>query len=396
MLDKLETQPVDPILSLTDLAREDPRPHKLNLGVGIYVDDGGNTPIMAAVKTAERELIETQDSKAYLGARGDVRFVELLRDLVFGERLSADLGERVQGFQTAGGVGALRIGTELLVRAECPALIVGSPSWPIHAPIVAAAGMGVVWARHFDPVTHGVDFNAIAEALNRANPGDAALFHASCHNPTGADFSTGQWSELTRILVDRNIIPFIDAAYLGLGDGIDQDADGLRTMLKAIPSALVAVSCSKSFGLYRERVGALFIIGSTPEQAQIAMSNATAIARTLYSLPPDHGAAVARLVLERKELRSIWHAELAHMRKRLHMIRKDFGTRAVKAGLPLHAVAHQRGMFCLLPIEPAQVHRMRTERAIYMPESGRINLAALPLERSQYVVDAIMEAQQTR
>ncbi|MBL8549572.1 MAG: aspartate/tyrosine/aromatic aminotransferase [Hyphomonadaceae bacterium] len=392
MLEKLQPQPIDPILSLVDIVRADARAEKVDLGVGVYIDESGRTPIMAAVKAAERELLETQESKVYLGSFGDVRSTELIVQLVLGEGLCRTLGGRVRGLQAAGGVAALRLGAELIARAGAPPIVLGRPTWAIHDTIMMAGGAQVRWVEYFDPRRQAVDFDATVDALKSAPSGTPFLVHASCHNPTGADSSPAQWRELAGIVSARGLVPFVDAAYLGLGDGIDADAAGLRLMLEAAPDALVAVSGSKSFGLYRERVGALFILGRTAEVTNVAMTNATAIARTLYSVPPDHGAAIVRLVLEREDLRASWLRELDAMRLRLNAIRADFAARAERAGLPLAPVRDHRGMFSLLPLTPEQVRALRADRAIYMPESGRVNLAALHPERAQYVVDALAAA----
>ncbi len=365
----LTPQAPDPLLSLIGLFRADERAHKLDLGVGIYRDETGATPVMRAMKAAERKLVDEQPSKSYLGPEGDVGFVRLSAELAMGEQASGLIG-----VQTPGGTGALRLAIALIRLARPDATVwLGTPSWPIHANILDSVGLKTRTYRHYDPATGAVDLDALGTALNEAQAGDVVLLHACCHNPSGADLSAGQWAEVTRLVTSRGLFPLIDMAYQGLGDSLDQDAAGARQLVAAAPEALVAYSCDKNFGLYRDRVGALF---AKTAHAEATESNLHGLARVFWSMPPDHGAAAARIILEDAGLKADWQAELDQMRERLNGVRQ-----ALAAAHPLLApLARQRGMFSLLPLTPDQVARLRQDHAVYMAGSGRINLAGLTLE----------------
>ncbi len=381
MLENLKTEPPDPILSLIDVLRADKRPGKIDLGVGVYVDEYGRTPVMDAVKRAEKKLHNEQTSKAYVASAGDAGFTALVRQLVFGNALSNALGARLTGFQVAGGMAALRLGGEVLGRAGCDSAWLGEPTWAIHAPVISASGLAVRWHDYFDPLTQTLKFDAMMSALAGAKPGEAVLLHACCHNPSGADLDQAQWRALAELMHQRGLIPFIDLAYQGLGDGLEEDAAGLRIMLEAAPEAVIAVSESKTFGLYRERTGALFLLAKDEHGARVALSNGLVAARVAYSMPPDHGAAVVRTVLEDDALKRNWQRELDSMRKRIRSLRALLADRAAAAGLNLEGVRTQRGMFSMLPLTPEQTLELRAAHGVYMPENGRINIAGVSPER---------------
>lgn len=391
MLEHLKTEPPDPILSLIDMLRADKRPDKIDLGVGVYVDESGATPVMEAVKKAERKLHGWQTSKAYVASVGDVGFTALVRDLVFGPALSQALGGRMTGFQVAGGMAALRLGGEVLRRAGCESVWMGEPTWAIHAPVIGASGLAVRWHDYFDPLAQRVQFDAMMSALGAAKSGDAILLHASCHNPSGADLDQAQWRALAELVHARGLIPFIDLAYQGLGDGLEDDVAGLRLMVESAPEAVIAVSESKTFGLYRERTGALFLLAKDAQMAGAALSNALVAARVAYSMPPDHGAAVVRTVLEDEGLKRSWLRELETMRKRIKSLRTLLADRAAAAGLSLESVRAQRGMFSMLPLTPAQVMALRTQHGVYMPDNGRINIAGVSPARVDALVDRLRQ-----
>ena len=365
----LAMQPADALLGLIGLYRADMRAGKIDLGVGMFRDDAGRTPVMRAVKAAEATLLRDQESKSYLGAEGDVRFVELLAEVAFGAR-----ADRPVGIQTPGGTGALRLGAELIARSRPAATIwIGTPTWPNHAPIFREAGMTTRTHRFYDMAGEAIDFDGMIEDLREAEAGDVLLLHGCCHNPTGADFTGAQWQEIGRLCESRGLVPFIDLAYQGLGNGLEADAAGMRGLLGMVPEALVAYSCDKNFGLYRERVGALWVQSGA---AELVRSNLLALARSLWSMPPDHGAAVTRLVLEDDALRADWASELDGMRARINGLRATLA-----AGHPrLAAIADQRGMFALLPLGPAAVEALRRDHGIYMAGNGRINIAGLTLD----------------
>ena len=359
----LEHSKPDPLLSLIAEFKADPRADKIDLGVGVYQDESGITPVMEAVKRAEQDLVDTQDSKTYLGLEGDVGYVAHLAPLI--------TNAPVKGVQTPGGTGALRLASELIAHARPGARVwLGTPTWPNHEPVFKAAGLTIKTYRHYDPATLSLDFDATREALKSAQEGDIVLLHASCHNPTGADFSPGQWTELAALISLRGLVPLIDFAYQGLGRGFKEDAEGLNKVLAQVDEALLAYSCDKNFGLYRDRVGALFVMA--PDSATV-YSNVLAIARPNWSMPPDHGGAVVRIILESEELKEIWRLELDGMRARIHAIRRELA----KADPFFAPLADQNGMFGVLPLPPAKIARLKSEQGIYMAGSGRINLTGL-------------------
>lgn len=367
----LAAQPADALLGLIALYRADSRPQKIDLGVGVFRDDAGNTPVMRAVKAAEAILLETQATKSYLGAEGDAAYTALLAQILFGDRASDD---RLNGVQTPGGTGALRLGAELIARAGREAQVwIGTPTWPNHGPIFAAAGLPTRSHRFYDAAAARVDFDAMLDDVAEARAGDILLLHGCCHNPTGSALSPEQWHAVAERCAARGLIPFIDLAYQGLGDGLAEDAAATRMMLYALPTALVAYSCDKNFGLYRERVGALWVRSANGAVAELVRTNMLSLARSLWSMPPDHGAAIVRTILENDALRADWRDELGAMRARLNGLRA-----ALAATHPrLSAIADQRGMFAMLPLSPVAVAALREEHGIYMAGNGRINIAGL-------------------
>ena len=375
---RLAIQPPDALLGLIGLYRADRRPGKIDLGVGVFRDDAGRTPVMRAVKAGEAKLLRDQESKSYLGAEGDIRFVELLAEVAFGAG-----ADRPVGIQTPGGTGALRLGAELIARSRPDATVwIGTPTWPNHAPIFREAGMMIRTHRFYDVASAAIDFDGMIEDLREAKAGDVLLLHGCCHNPTGADLNSAQWQEIGLLCARRALVPFIDLAYQGLGDGLGADAAGMRGLLDMLPEALVAYSCDKNFGLYRERVGALWVQSGA---AELVRSNMLALARSLWSMPPDHGAAVTRLVLEDDALRADWVSELDAMRARINELRS-----VLAASHPrLAAIGDQRGMFALLPLTPEAVDALRRDHGIYMAGNGRINIAGLTLETVPAFVAAL-------
>jgi aromatic-amino-acid transaminase len=380
----LDTPAPDAILGLAAEFRADPRAHKIDLGVGVYRDETGRTPVMRAVKAAEARLMATQDSKSYLGLEGDMGFVERMADIVFGT--AHGLGGRLQGLQTAGGTGALRAAFDLVGRARPGARVwMGLPTWANHRPLILSAGLEVVALPFFDQATQTVDAGAMLDALSAAQPGDVVLLQGCCHNPTGAVLQLADWEALSDLVVRRGLLPIMDLAYQGLGDGLDADAASTRLMAARVPTLLVAYSCDKNFGVYRERTGALWVIGADAAEAARARAHALAVVRTMWSMPPDHGAAVVRLVLEDAALTSDWRTELDGMRARIQRVRQ-----ALAASLPLLApLGGQTGMFSLLPISLQAVEQLKTAHAIYAVPPGRINVAGLREDQVEALADAI-------
>ncbi len=361
----------DSLLALIELANADPRPEKIDVGVGVFRDSAGNTPILKVIKEAERRLWERQDTKSYLGGRGDVRFVELLRPILLGEHAG---DERIAALQTPGGCGALTLGFHLVKAANPDAQVfIGTPTWPNHGPIVRGSGLNIVEYPYYDPADRRVLFDGMMERLRSARAGDVVLLHGCCHNPTGADLSREQWAEVTRLVAERGLLPFIDIAYQGFGDGLDADAAGLRGMLDACDTVLAAQSCDKNFSVYRDRVGSLWFKTPTTAATDNAMSHVLQISREFWSMPPDHGAASVRIALDEPDLRSQWHVELDGMRERIASLRK----RLAAADPSLAYVAEQKGMFSMLPVSPQQVLELRERHAIYMADSGRFNVCGM-------------------
>lgn len=361
----------DPLIALIGMVNADPRADKIDVGVGVYRDGAGNTPILNVIKEAEKRLRETQTTKAYLGSAGDKRFAELLRPIVLGEHAKDD---RIVGLQTPGGCGALRLGFELLASANSAAQVfVGGPTWPNHPPIVRAVGLEPVEYPYYERGQGAIRFEDMLEALSSGKPGDIALLHGCCHNPTGADLSEDQWRRVAGIVIDRGLVPFVDIAYQGFGRGLDEDAFGVHLMLDSCDEVIVAQSCDKNFSVYRDRVGSLWIKTPSAEASATAMGHVYQIAREMWSMPPDHGAAAVRIVLDDPELREQWLVELRAMRERINAVRQ----RIAAADPRLAFIGRQYGMFSMLPLSREQVLKLRTDDGIYMADSGRFNVVGM-------------------
>ena len=386
LFDRLEDQKSDSLLHLIALCDADPREDKIDVGVGVYRDAAGGTPILRAVKAAERRLWETQETKAYLGSRGDVRFTELVKPIVFGAAGAAD--ERIVGVQTPGGCGALRLGADLVSKADPNARIfVGQPTWPNHGPLIECAGVAMVPHPYYDRESRSIRFDEMIEALEGGEAGDLVLLHGCCHNPTGADLSAEQWQAVAEVVARRGLVPFVDLAYQGLGNGLEADAAGTRLVVEAAEQALVAQSCDKNFGVYRERTGNLFVKGRNARQAEIILGNLVQLSRTMWSMPPDHGAAIARIVLDDPELRADWRAELDEMCARIRSLR----ARLAAFDPRLAYINEQNGMFSMLPLSEAAVLELREERGIYMANSARFNVVGLSDDNVDVFAAAVVE-----
>lgn len=383
-LSALVAQPADALLGLIALYRADRRADRIDLGVGVFRDDHGATPVMRSVKAAEAILLDGQATKSYLGAEGDTAYTDLLAAIVLGEGLARSA--RITGVQTPGGTGALRLGAELLARAKPGATVwISDPTWPNHGPIFAEAGLPVRSHRFYDVATATLHFDAMLDDLGQAASGDILLLHGCCHNPTGATLSHDQWRAIGALCESKGLLPFVDLAYQGLGDGLDEDAAAIRMLVSALPTVVLAYSCDKNFGLYRERVGALWVQASSAATAAIVRGNLLSLARSLWSMPPDHGAAVVRTILERDDLRVDWIAELAAMRQRINALRQAVAA----AHGDLAFIGRQRGMFAMLPIGPDAPTALRDSHGIYMAGNGRINLAGLTLHNIPAFVAAL-------
>ncbi|MEL7690926.1 aromatic amino acid transaminase [Citromicrobium bathyomarinum] len=375
MLERLKDTPPDALLALIAQFASDEREDKIDLGVGVYRTDDGATPVFGAIKAAEQRLWEEQDSKSYLGPEGDRGFVHALMPIIFGS--DATMGGRIEGVQTPGGTGAVRLAVALAERAGVNRVFVGTPSWPNHIPIIEDVGLEAVTFSHSNE-DGSADADALIEIVRQGREGDAVLIHACCHNPSGIDYTDEQWDAIADALANSPVLPIIDSAYQGLGTGLEEDSAGLRKVLAKVPDALIAYSCDKNFGLYRDRVGAMYAKVADPAQMGAAMSNAAALARANWSMPPDHGGAAVRIVLRDEDLRQQWLEELDGMRKRLRWVRATLAGADNKVdGVPLAHLEEQNGLFAMLPLNKDQIARLREDHAVYMAGSGRINIAGL-------------------
>jgi aspartate/tyrosine/aromatic aminotransferase len=375
----------DSLLQLIALCNADPRAEKIDVGVGVFRDAEGRTPILKVIKDAERILLETQESKSYLGMAGDKRYAELLRPILLGEHADDD---RIAGLQTPGGCGALRLGFEVIATVNPNArVLVGTPTWPNHPPIIRGVGLQIVEYPYYDRESCSIRFDAVLAALKNARAGDVVLLHGCCHNPTGADLSDDQWDEVTSIVAERGLLPFVDIAYQGFGRGLDEDARGLRGILSACEEVIAAQSCDKNFSVYRDRVGSLFVKTGTKAATTRAMAHVSQRAREMWSMPPDHGAAAVRIVLDTPELRQRWPVELAAMRDRINSVR----ARIAAADPRLGFIGRQYGMFSMLPLSKAQVLHLREKHAIYMADSGRFNVVGMGDAQIDRFIAAVVE-----
>ena len=374
----------DSLLQLIALCNADPRPEKIDVGVGVFRDGAGRTPILPVIKDAEGILLETQESKSYLGSAGDKRFAEMIRPVLLGDLADND---RIAGVQTPGGCGALRLGFEVLATANPQArVLVGTPTWPNHPPIIRSVGLQIVEYPYYDRQSGMVRFDEMMSALEDARAGDVVLLHGCCHNPTGADLSADEWASVAGVCAERGLLPFVDIAYQGFGQGLEEDAAGVRLMLRSCGEVIVAQSCDKNFGVYRDRVGSLFVKTGSTETTARAMAHVFQRAREMWSMPPDHGAAAVRIVLDTPELRDRWPGELAAMRDRINSMRK----RIAGADPRLAYIGEQYGMFSMLPISRDQVLKLRKDHAIYMADSGRFNVVGLGDDQVDRFIAAVV------
>ncbi|MGN6777311.1 aromatic amino acid transaminase [Rhizobium sp.] len=384
--DSLTEQKPDPLLELIAKFAADPRSGKIDLGVGVYRDETGRTPVMKAVKAAEHHLWETQQSKSYIGPEGDPVFLRALASEVFGERHS---GKYLAGIQTPGGTGALRLAAELLALDKRRKIWIGTPTWVNHQAIFASVGLQIATYRFFDIGKQTVLIDEMLTTLRSAAPDDAVLLQTSCHNPTGAGLSSQNWRDIAEIVADKGLLPLFDNAYQGLGHGRVEDATGMIDVIEAVGEAMVAVSCSKSFSLYRERTGAVYLFGDQQAPLNKGIGNLASYARASYSMPPAHGAAIVAAILQDPSRRRAWIDELSKMRNRIVEIRQAAAKAFAQFHPDLANIASQEGMFSLLPISPENVRQLRAEHGIYMPDSGRINVAGMRLTDVASVAERI-------
>lgn len=383
--------PGDPILGLLDAYRADPNPAKLDLGVGVYKDALGLTPIPKAVKLAEQRLIDSEKTKSYIGGHGDPLFGEQLLQLVLGEGSPALRDNRAGCTQTPGGTGALRLAGDFIARClPGRRMWLSDPTWPIHETLFAAARLKIEHYPYVD-AQNRLDVPAMLAALERIPTGDVVLLHACCHNPTGYDLAQDDWRQVLEIVRARELLPLFDFAYQGFGDGLDEDAWAVRLFVEALPEVLITSSCSKNFGLYRERTGALIAVAADGESLIDVRSQFASVARNLWSTPPSHGAAVVATILANRELRQLWQQEVAAKRKRIAGLRKGLVDALAPHGLAerFAHIAQQRGMFSYTGLTAEQVLHLRREDSVYLVESGRANIAGLDSARLDQLAAAI-------
>lgn len=392
MFSSLDILHADPILGLMTEFRGDSNPNKVDLGVGVYKDEAGLTPIMAAVKAAEQRVFANEDTKTYVGPAGVPEFNEAIKQLIFGASHPALQSDRIATVLTPGGCGALRVGAELLMRSEPEARIwVGDPTWANHIPLLGNAGLKIEQYPYYDRANSTLKFDEMMSALEHTTAKDIVLLHGCCHNPSGADLSPEQWRAVTELAEKKGFLPFIDLAYQGLGLGLDEDAYGARLMAERLPELIVASSCSKNFGLYRERVGSLSVVGANSSGASTAISHVNNIVRGMYSMPPSHGGAIVADILGNAELLANWQAELGTMRDRINGMRRLLVQKLRETGVDrdFSFIENQRGMFSFLGISADEIERLKTHDSIYIVGSSRTNMAGLSHANIDYVVDAL-------
>ena len=397
MFDTLTAMPSDPILGLMTKYREDPRNHKVDLGVGVYKDEVGHTPILACVKKAEQHRIDTETTKVYIGPTGSVEFNSLLTQLAFGHDNPALLANRIRTVSTPGGTGALRVAADFIKRASThtssgqAVIWVSDPTWANHTGLFEAAGVIVKTYPYYDYDSKSLKFDEMKATLANVGPNDVVLLHACCHNPSGMDLSTDQWDQIVELTKDQGFTPLIDMAYQGFGDGIDEDAYGVRKMAAAVDNMILCCSCSKNFGLYRERIGACSIIGKDAASANVAFSVLLYVVRCLYSMPPAHGAAIVETILGSPELKQEWLAELKVMRDRINgnrtMLVNTLKEKGASANFDF--IMQQKGMFSFLGVNPKQVALLQQDNGIYMVDSSRISVAGIGLANVGHLAESI-------
>ena len=391
MFSELEPRPADPILGLSVKFKADANPKKIDLGAGIYKDEQGNTPVLDCVKVAEQMRVDTEASKTYISSAGSPLFNDKITGLMLGEhRVIAE--NRIRTISTPGGTGALRIAGEFIRTCKPGATIwVSNPTWANHQGVFTAAGLTVKSYPYYDYENKCLDFDGMLAALKQVPADDAVLIHACCHNPSGMDLDQQQWQQVAELARDVGFLPVVDMAYQGFGEGLDEDASGLRLLAAAVDEMIICSSCSKNFGLYRERIGACSVIGKSAEAADIINSVLLPTVRVNYSMPPAHGAAIVETILGSAELTAQWHVELKAMRDRIGGMRQLLVDKLVEKGVTrdFSFITQQNGMFSFLGIDKAQVERLQAENSIYMVGSSRISIAAIAPDNVDYLAESI-------
>ncbi|NMH63830.1 amino acid aminotransferase [Shewanella salipaludis] len=392
MFNTLTAMPADPILGLLTKYREDSHPNKVDLGVGVYKDPQGHTPILSCVKKAEQYRLDTEDTKVYIGPTGSAAFNELMTQLAFGTDHPALLANRIRTVSTPGGTGALRVAADFIKRCNPNAVLwVSDPTWANHTGLFEAAGIKVKTYPYYDYDSKSLKFDEMLATLTQIGADDVVLLHACCHNPSGMDLSTEQWDKVVEVTRQQGFTPLIDMAYQGFGDGVDEDAYGVRKMAAAVDNMILCSSCSKNFGLYRERIGACSIIARDSATANVALSVLLYVVRCIYSMPPAHGAAIVETILGSAELKQEWLDELKVMRDRINGNRAMLVDRLKAKGVDrdFSFIARQKGMFSFLGVNPEQVARLQSEFSVYMVGSSRISIAGISEANVDYLAESI-------
>jgi len=392
MFNSLIAMPADPILGLLTQYREDTHPQKVDLGVGVYKDPTGVTPILSCVKKAEKFRLDTETTKVYIGPTGSPQFNTLMTELAFGAGHSTIIANRIRTVSTPGGTGALRVAGDFIKRCNPNAVLwVSDPTWANHIGLFEAAGITVKTYPYYDYDSKSLKFDEMLAALSQVSPDDVVLFHACCHNPSGMDLTTEQWDKVVALTKEQGFTPLIDMAYQGFGDGVDIDAYGVRQMAAAVDNMILCSSCSKNFGLYRERIGSCSVIARDAHTANVAQSVLLYVVRCLYSMPPAHGAAIVETILGSAELTQEWLDELKVMRDRINGNRAILVDKLKANGVDrdFSFIARQKGMFSFLGVHPEQVARLQKEFSIYMVGSSRISIAGISEDNVDYLAQSI-------
>ena len=390
MFESLKALPPDAILTLIGEHQEDPREQKIDLGIGVYRDESGQTPILNSVKKAEQHVVDTQPTKSYLGSGGNHDFNDAIQAVIFGDGATGD--PRITTIQTPGGSGSLRVAAGLIMRAKPGSSMWASdPTWANHVPLLGSAGLEIKTYPYYDVDNNNIRFDAMLDTLNGIPGGDLVLLHGCCHNPTGMDLSREQWQAVADVVTERDLVPYIDIAYQGFADGLEEDAYPVRLLAERVPEMIISSSCSKNFALYRDRVGSLSVLARDGDTSANLRSQTLNIVRTMYSMPPDHGAVVVSHILNTPKLRQEWFAELSGMRRRLKEMRALLGA-ALRDKAPDHDFSHierAHGMFSFVGLSPEQVDRIKGEFAVYMVNSSRINIAGITPDNVDHLASSI-------
>ncbi|PCJ25885.1 MAG: aromatic amino acid aminotransferase [SAR86 cluster bacterium] len=392
MFQSLTSLPADPILGLMANYRADDNPKKIDLGIGVYKNENGDTPIMTSVKKAEEIILNSQTTKSYVGPTGAADYNSIVGKLLLGDSLVSSLGKRRITVQSPGGCGGLRLAAEFIKSANPDATVwVSDPTWANHVPLLGSAGLKIESYPYYDYATHSVRFDEMVDCLSKVGSGDVVLLHGCCHNPCGADLNQEQWQQICDLALKQGFTVLIDLAYQGLGDGLEEDVYGARLLASALSELMVVTSCSKNFGLYRERTGALTVISDTDAAAAIATTQIAAAARAMYSMPPDHGAAIVQLILSDTDLRKEWDAELTSMRNRINGLRTQFVKKIQEVGISedFSFIEREKGMFSFLGVNVDQVQTLVNDYSIYLVNSSRINVAGINDQNIDYLATSL-------